>query len=83
VNEQWQTDATYLHVEGWGWFYLISVLDDFSRKVISWKIQDSMTAEDFIEVIDDACSVIGVGKDDMPNLVSDRGPALISDDLRQ
>jgi len=82
VNEQWQTDATYLHVEGWGWFYLISVLDDFSRKIISWKIQNSMTAEDFIEVVNDACEKAGLDKSNMPNLVSDRGPALISDDLK-
>lgn len=82
VNEQWQTDATYLHVEGWGWFYLISVLDDFSRKIINWKIQNSMTAEDFIEVVEDACLKAGVDKENMPNLVSDRGPALISDDLK-
>lgn len=81
VNEQWQTDATYLHVEGWGWFYLISVLDDYSRKIISWKIQNSMTADDFIEVLEDACIKVGLSKDNMPNLVSDRGPALISDDL--
>jgi putative transposase len=82
VNEQWQTDATYLHVEGWGWFYLISILDDFSRKIISWKIMDSMTAEDFAEVIEDACDKAGVVREDMPNLVSDRGPALISGTLR-
>jgi transposase InsO family protein len=82
VNEQWQTDATYLHVEGWGWFYLISILDDYSRKIISWKIQSSMTAEDFIEVVDDACDKAGLDRENMPNLVSDRGPALISDDLK-
>ncbi len=82
VNEQWQTDATYLHVEGWGWFYLISILDDFSRKIISWKIQNSMTAEDFIEVVDDACEKAGLDRNNMPNLVSDRGPALISGDLK-
>jgi putative transposase len=82
VNEQWQTDATYLHVEGWGWFYLISVLDDFSRKIISWKVQSSVTAADFIEVINDACDKAGLDKENMPNLVSDRGPALISDDLK-
>lgn len=82
VNEQWQTDATYLHVEGWGWYYLISVLDDYSRKIIAWKVQDSMTAEDFIEVLEEACDKVGLDKDEMPNLVSDRGPALISDDLK-
>lgn len=62
VNEQWQTDATYLHVQGWGWFYLISVLDDYSRKIISWKLQNSMTGEDFTEVIEDACRIAKVEK---------------------
>jgi putative transposase len=78
VNEQWQTDATYLHVQGWGWFYLISVLDDFSRKILSWKLQESMTSDDFAEVIDDACKIAGINKEMMPNLVSDRGPAFLS-----
>jgi putative transposase len=81
VNEQWQTDATYLHVQGWGWFYLISVLDDYSRKIISWKLQNSMTGEDFVEVLEEACLKINVDKKQMPNLVSDRGPALLSNEL--
>ena len=81
VNEQWQTDATYLHVQGWGWFYLISVLDDYSRKIISWKLQNSMMANDFEEVIDNACRIAKVSKDNMPNLVSDRSSALISGEL--
>lgn len=84
-NEQWQTDATYILVKNWGWFYLISVLDDFSRKILAWKLQNSMTANDFAEVIELACENSTLDTKDpffrMPKLVSDRGPALISKDF--
>ena len=31
VNEMWQTDFTYSKIIGWGWMYLSTVLDDYSR----------------------------------------------------
>ena len=34
-NQLWQTDFTYLKVIGWGWFYLSTILDDYSRYIIA------------------------------------------------
>jgi len=49
-NEQWQTDATYILVINWGWYFMISVLDDYSRKILAWKLQSSFRAGDFEEL---------------------------------
>jgi transposase InsO family protein len=81
VNEMWQTDASYLLVKNWGWYYMISVLDDFSRRILAWLLQPSMDTDSFSEVIELACEatqmdwVPGQAK---PKLLSDRGSALIS-----
>ena len=45
-NQLRQTDLTYLKVIGWGWFYLSSVLDDFLRYIVAWKLSTNMRAED-------------------------------------
>ncbi len=34
-NEIWQTDFTYFKIIGWGWMYLSTVLDDYSRYIIA------------------------------------------------
>jgi RNA-directed DNA polymerase len=81
INEMWQTDASYLLVKNWGWYYMISVLDDFSRKILAWLLQPSMDTDAFSEVIELACEATemdwGPGQAS-PKLLSDRGSALIS-----
>jgi putative transposase len=83
-NQMWQTDATFLLVKNWGWYYLISILDDFSRKILAWRLQTRMDADAFSEVIELACEFACMDDvliEQRPHLLSDRGPALISKPL--
>ncbi len=43
-NEMWATDGAYLKVMGWGYYYLVTVLDDYSRFILAWRLQSDMTA---------------------------------------
>ena len=52
VHELWQTDFTYLRIIDWGWRYLATILDDFSRYVIAWELRKGMAAEDVTSVLD-------------------------------
>ena len=58
-NQLWQTDFTYLKVIGWGWFYLSTILDDFSRYIIAWKLCTTMRAEDVTDTLELALAASG------------------------
>ena len=76
-NELWQTDFTYLHVVGWGWYYLATVLDDYSRYILAWTLRSSMHATDVMETLDLARAATGVDHVPVahrPRLLSDNGP---------
>jgi putative transposase len=86
INQLWQTDFTYLKVTGWGWFYLSTVLDDFSRYIVAWKLCATMTASDVTATLDLALQASGldqVGADRRPRLLSDNGPSYIANDLSE
>ncbi len=83
-NQLWQTDFTYLKVVGWGWFYLSTVLDDFSRYVIAWKLCTTMAASDVTETLELALTASGCSEARVrhrPRLLSDDGPGYIAGDL--
>src|SRR5262245_24485993 len=46
-----RSDDTYLKVIGWGWFYLSTVLDDFSRYILAWKLCTTMSATDVSDTL--------------------------------
>ena len=37
-HQMWATDASYFKVIGWGYYYLVTVMDDYSRFILSWKL---------------------------------------------
>jgi transposase InsO family protein len=58
-NQLWQTDFTYFKVIGWGWFYLSTILDDFSRYIIAWKLCTTMKAGDVTDTLELALKASG------------------------
>ena len=74
-NQLWQTDFTYLKVTGWGWFYLSTILDDFSRYIIAWKLCTTMRANDVTATIEMALEASGLYE-----RPSAHRPRLLSDD---
>jgi len=85
INQQWQTDFTYFKIIGWGWYYLSTVLDDYSRKIIAWKLCTTMTTDDVKATLDLAIAVTGVNDAKVvqkTRLLSDNGPCYISAELK-
>jgi transposase InsO family protein len=83
-NELWQTDFTYLHIVGWGWYYLSTVLDDFSRYILAWTLRMSMAATEVMATLDLARAAAGIDRVPVvhrPRLLSDNGPCDISAEL--
>ena len=83
-NQLWQTDFTYLKITGWGWYYLSTVLDDFSRFIVAWKLCATMRADDVTATLDLALAAAGLDQITVahrPRLLSDNGSSYISADL--
>ena len=80
-HQLWATDASYFRVVGWGYYYLVTVMDDYSRFILAHKLQRDMTTNSLIEVIQDAVDrtkMTEVSVPDRTKLLSDNGPGYIS-----
>jgi putative transposase len=81
VNELWQTDFTYFKVVNRGWYFLSTVLDDYSRYIISWRLTTTMAVSDVTDTLEDALKAAGLSEARVchrPRLLSDNGPCYIS-----
>jgi putative transposase len=86
INQLWQTDFTYLKIIGWGWFYLSTVLDDYSRYIIAYKFTPTMMTSDVTDTLDLALQASGCDHAKVihkPRLLSDNGSSYVSAELAE
>ena len=84
-HQMWATDASYFRVVGWGYYYLVTVMDDYSRFILGWKLQKDMSANSLIEVVQEAVDATGmtdVPVEDRTRLLSDNGSGYVSKAFR-
>ena len=80
-HQLWATDASYFRVVSWGYYYLVTVMDDYSRFILAWKLQKDMAADSLIEVVQQAIDATGMTEvpvEDRTKLLSDNGAGYVS-----
>jgi transposase InsO family protein/transposase-like protein len=83
VHQQWQTDFTYFKIIGWGWYYLATIMDDYSRYIITWELCKNMETEDAKRVVGQAIRETGVEPPMRPRLLTDNGSCYISQEFKK
>ena len=81
VNEMWQTDFTYFKIIRWGWYYLSTILDDYSRFIIACDLHTQMTSKDVIPSVEKALKFTGLTKDNAPKILSDNAKCYLSGEI--
>ena len=82
IHQMWQTDFTYFKVEGWGWFYLSSIMDDYSRFIIHHELCTTMKTPDVERNVEAALIKTGLTEGRRPKILSDNGSCYISEDIK-
>jgi len=80
-NELWATDCSHIKVFDWGWYYLVTVMDDYSRFILAWELKSDMAACSLIDVVQKAVDTTGMTDIPVENrtvLLSDNGAGYVS-----
>jgi len=85
-RQMWATGASYFRMRGWGYYYMVTVMDDYSRFILAWKLQLEklqldMTSDSLIQVVQLAIDVTGMTEvplEDRTGLLSDNGSGYVS-----
>ena len=84
-HQMWATDASYFREMGWGYYYMVTVMDDYSRAILAWKLQRDMTADSLIQVVQLAIDATGMTEahlEDRTRLLSEDGSGYVSGAFR-
>tara|TARA_Y100000817_G_C16806538_1_gene522227 strand:- start:60 stop:791 length:732 start_codon:yes stop_codon:yes gene_type:complete len=76
TNQVWATDITYIPMNK-GFLYLVAIIDWFSRKVLSWRLSNTMDVRFCLEALDEAFT--RYGKPEIFN--SDQGSQFTSNEF--
>ena len=86
AKELWASDCCHLIVIDWGWYYLETVMDDFSRFILGWDLKTDMTGGSLEDVVQQAIDFTGMTEvpvEDRTVLLSDNGAGYISQQFNQ
>jgi len=78
-NEVWHVDLMYLWLRG-RWYFLVSVLDSYSRFIVHWELALSMRAQEIAEIIAVALEKVPGKK---PRIVRDNGSQFAAKEWRE
>ncbi len=78
----WQTDFTYFKILGWGWYYLSTILDDYSRYIVHWELCLNMKVDDVKRTVDNDIVKTKLITKQLPRLLSDNGSCYIATELK-
>lgn len=85
-NELWQMDVTYINIPGFGWWYAITIIDYYSRYLLSARLSDSYAASEATTALElarkEAERLCGPLKKP-PFLVTDNGSSFIAKRFRK
>ena len=83
IHQQWQTDFTYFKIIGWGWYYLATIMDDYSRYIIHWELCSNMESSDAMRVVGQALQITGLTEKNRPRLLTDNGSCYVSSAFKE
>lgn len=78
-HQHWHVDVSYVNIAG-TFYYLISVLDGYSRFIVHWELRERSTERDVELVLQRAREKF---PGSTPRIISDNGPQFVSREFKQ
>ena len=80
-DQVWHVDLMYLYIRP-RWYYLVDILDGYSRFLVHWSLNLTMTAETVTRTVQEALERLPQRQPGEPKLVHDHGSQFISAEWR-